>query len=132
MADVGDRIAVTSKGPPRFGVVTAVRGAMVTVHWDTGGETSLIPGPGALSVVPRRRTPSALTRPTPSGATAAAKKTSASGSRTGVARKAAPRKKAAAGRTPVAKKSAAEKATRRKTPVAKETSSSPTTGKRTR
>jgi hypothetical protein len=132
MADVGDPIAMTSKGPPRFGVVTAVSGAMVTVRWDTGGETSLIPGPGALSVVPRPRTGSATARPTPSGATAAAKKTSTSGSRTGVARKTAPDKKPTAGRTPVAKKSAAKKATRRKEPVAKRASSSRTTGKRTR
>jgi Helix-turn-helix family len=144
MADVGDRIAVTSKGQPRSGVVTAVSGAMVTVRWDTGGETSLVPGPGALSVVTsRRRTPSELTRPTPSGGTATAKKTSESGSRTAVGRKAGPRKRAAAGKTPVAKKPMAKKAspgkkpvaetaTRRKKPVAKGTSSSRTTGKRTR
>jgi hypothetical protein len=60
MAEVGDRIAVASKGVPRSGVVTAVSGAMITVRWDTGEETSLIPGPGVLSVVAsRRRTPSA-------------------------------------------------------------------------
>ena len=51
MAEVGDRIAVVSKGVPRPGVVTAVSGAMITVRWDTGEETSLIPGPGVLSVV---------------------------------------------------------------------------------
>ena len=51
MTDVGDRIAVTSKGEPRSGVVTAISGAMITVRWDTGGETSLIPGPGVLRVV---------------------------------------------------------------------------------
>ena len=126
MAVVGDRIAVASKGEPRCGVVTAVNGALITVRWDTGGETSLIPGPGVLSVVTsRRRTPSARTPSTTSGATGAVKKASAAGSGSGVARKAAPSKKAA-GRTPVAKKVAAEK------PVTKGTSSSRMTGKKTR
>ena len=133
MADVGDRIAVASKGEPRSGVVTAVSGAMITVRWDTGGETSLIPGPGVLSVVTsRRRTPSARTRPTTSGATAAARKTSAAGSPSGVARKAAPGKKAAAGKKPVAQKPVAKKADAGKKPVAKGTSSSRTTGKKSR
>ena len=126
MAVVGDRIAVASKGEPRSGVVTVVNGALITVRWDTGGETSLIPGPGVLSVVTsRRRTPSARTPSTTSGATGAVKKASAAGSGSGVARKAAPSKKAA-GRTPVAKKVAAEK------PVTKGTSSSRMTGKKTR
>jgi Domain of unknown function (DUF1918) len=89
MAEVGDRIAVTSKGLPRTGVVTVVSGAMITVRWDTGEETSLIPGPGVLSVVAsRRRTPSARTRPITSGATAAATTASAADSK-----KAAPSKK---------------------------------------
>ncbi len=107
MADVGDQIAVSSKGQPRSGVVTAVSGAMITVRWDTGGETSLIPGPGVLSVVTsRRRTPSARARPTISGATA-------------------PAKKAATGKKPEARKVAGKKA------VAKGTSSGRATGKKT-
>ena len=126
MAVVGDRIAVASKGEPRSGVVTAVNGALITVRWDTGGETSLIPGPGVLSVVTsRRRTPSARTPSTTSGETGAVKKASAAGSGSGVARKAAPSKKAAR-RTPVAKRVAAEK------PVTKGTSSGRMTGKKTR
>lgn len=133
MPDVGDRIAVASKGEPRSGVVTAISGAMVTVLWDTGGETSLIPGPGVLCVVTsRQRTPSARTRRTTSGATAAARKTSAAGSRSGVARKAAPGKKAAAGRTPVAKKPVTKKVAAAKKPVTKGTSFSRTTVKKTR
>jgi hypothetical protein len=116
MPVVGDRIAVASKGQARSGVVTAVSGAMVTVGWDTGGETSLIPGPGVLSVVTgRRRTPSWRARPTTSGATAAAGKTSAAGSRSGVAKK------------PVAKKAALGKKT-----VAKGMPSRRMTGKKTR
>ena len=128
MADVGDRIAVAPKGEPRSGVVTAVRGAMVTILWDTGSETSLIPGPGVLSVVSSRpRTPSARTRRTTSGAMAAARKTSAAGSRSGVARKAAPGQKAAPEKKPVAKKAAPGQK-----PVSKGTSSSRMTGKKTR
>ena len=116
MADVGDRIAVASKGEPRSGVVTAVSGAMITVRWETGGETSLVPGPGVLSVVTsRRRTQSTRTRPPTLGA-AAARKNSAVGSRSAVAKKAAAGKKAAPG----------------KKAGAKETSSSRTTGKKTR
>ena len=122
MADVGDRIAVASKGKPRFGVVTAVKGAMITVRWDTGVETSLIPGPGVLSVVTsQRRTPSSQTRPTTSGPTAAARKTSAAGSRSGVAKKA-----------PVGKRPVAKKAPVGKRPVAKGASSSRATDKKTR
>ena len=112
MADVGDRIAVTSKGEPRSGVVTAVSGAMITVRWSTGGETSLIPGPGVLSVVTsRQRTPSTRTRPTTSGATAPDEKTSAAGPRSGRARKA---EKAAPGDKPVAKRASSSRTTGKK------------------
>jgi hypothetical protein len=114
MADVGNRITVASKGGPRAGVVTAVNGAMITVRWDSGGETSIIPGPGVLSVVSsQRRTPPARTRPTISGATASRKKSEAS-SRSAVVRKATPSKKAIAVKTPVVKKVADGK-----TPVVK-------------
>jgi hypothetical protein len=97
MADVGDRIAVASKGVPRPGVVTAVSGAMITVRWDTGEETSLIPGPGVLSVVASRpQTPSGRTRPITSGGTTAARKASAADSK-----KAAPSKKPVAKGPPI-------------------------------
>jgi len=116
MADVGNRITVASKGGRRPGVVTAVNGAMITVRWDSGGETSIIPGPGVLSVVTsKRRTPSARTRPTISAATAASRKTSAASSPSAVVPKAAPRKKAIAVKTPVVKKVASAK----KAPVVK-------------
>jgi hypothetical protein len=78
MADIGDHVAVASKGGSRSGVVTGVTGTMITVQWDTGDETSLIPGPGALSVVTSPgRTPSVRTRSTP------AAKGSSSGRKTG-------------------------------------------------
>ena len=112
MADVGNRITVASKGGPRAGVVTAVNGAMITVRWDSGGETSIIPGPGVFSVLTsQRRTPSARTRPTISGATAASRKKSEASSRSAVVRKAAPTKKAVAVKTPVVKKVASAKKT---------------------
>ena len=79
MADVGDRIAVASKGVPRPGVVTAVSGAMITVRWDTGEETSLIPGPGVLSVVNSRRRTSSAGRKATAGSKPAAKKPVAKG-----------------------------------------------------
>lgn len=74
MANVGERIAVASKGGTRSGVVTGVSGAMISVRWDSGEETNLIPAPGVLTVV---QSP---------GATAPAKKRSGAGSRSGVAK----------------------------------------------
>ena len=103
MAVVGDRIGVTSKGMPRFGVVTAVSGVMITVDWDTGGGTTFIPGPGVLTVVTaRRRTPLKSKRSTPKGAKAAPKKAGPTGSTR--RSKNAPSQKATAGKTPAAKK----------------------------
>jgi len=110
MADVGDRIALVSKGEPRNGVVTAVSGTKITVRWDTGGETSLIPGPGVLSVVASRRqsraAPTATTKSASASRSAVAKK-AAPGKKSAVAKKAAPGKKSA-----VAKKAAAGKKAR--------------------
>jgi hypothetical protein len=115
MADVGDRIAVASKGEPRSGVVTAVSGSMITVRWDTGGETSLVPGPGVLSVVTsRRQTQSTRTRLPTSDAAAAARKKSAAGSRSAVAKKAAAGKKAAPGKKPAAKGTSSSRRTGKK------------------
>ena len=51
MSKIGDRIALESRGGPRTGVITAVRDPMITVRWDSGGETSLVPGAGALRLV---------------------------------------------------------------------------------
>ena len=53
MAAVGDQIEVSSKAGPRSGVVTGVNGPMIAVRWNTGEETSFVPGPGVLSVVKR-------------------------------------------------------------------------------
>src|SRR5258708_21538408 len=70
MPVVGDRVEVLpSKGGqvPRRGLVTGLSGSLITVRWDSGEETRLVPGPGAMRVVdsgqgrvaaPRRRTSS--------------------------------------------------------------------------
>ena len=99
MTHVGDRIVVTSKSAPRSGVVIATSGDMITVRWDTGGETSLIPGPGALSVVAGgRRAPSPRTRPATSDRANAARRATAAHSRSGRAGKAASGTKVVAGK----------------------------------
>ena len=62
MPAVGDKVRVLpnkSGQPPREGVVTAVSGTMLRVKWSTGEETSLIPGPGAVTVLGRARAVSA-------------------------------------------------------------------------
>ena len=59
MPAVGDKVRVLpnkSGQPPREGVVTAVSGNMLRVKWSTGEETSLIPGPGSVTVLGRART----------------------------------------------------------------------------
>jgi hypothetical protein len=56
MPQVGDRVEIASqKGSARTGVVTATTGEMVSVRWDTGGETTMVPGPGSVTVLGRRR-----------------------------------------------------------------------------
>jgi len=49
-----DRIEIESEkvgDPPRTGVVTGVAGRLITVAWDSGGESSLVPSAGAMRVV---------------------------------------------------------------------------------
>ena len=53
MVEVGDRIRLSSmKGPGREGVVTAVTGSLLRVRWLSGEETTVVPAPGTLSVLP--------------------------------------------------------------------------------
>jgi len=55
MADVGDRVVVESEKvgtPPRLGEVTQVSGAMITVRWDTGEQSTFVPSAGSLRVEP--------------------------------------------------------------------------------
>jgi hypothetical protein len=53
MVNVGDRVLVESEkvgSATRSGVVTAVDGKMITVRWDTGGESVFVPSAGSLRV----------------------------------------------------------------------------------
>ena len=54
MPDVGDQIQVMGTKvdqPTRSGVVTDVRGRMVTVQWTTGDRSVFVPGPGTVTVL---------------------------------------------------------------------------------
>jgi DNA-binding protein HU-beta len=52
MPEIGDRIEVaSSKSGPRTGTVAAINDTLITVRWDSGEQTSLIPGPGVLNVI---------------------------------------------------------------------------------
>jgi hypothetical protein len=94
MADVGDRVEVRSKSGTRLGVVVGLSGTLVTVRWDTGGQTMVIPAPGVMSVIGRGRAPAKKRPP--------AKKAPA--------KKKAPPKKAPAKKKAAAKKSGGKKA----------------------
>ena len=53
MVKVGDHVEVESEkvgSATRSGVVTAVEGRLLTVRWDTGGESMFIPSAGSLRV----------------------------------------------------------------------------------
>src|SRR5579864_7840270 len=102
MPDVGDRVEMLSKAGTRQGKVTRVSGAMVTVDWDTGGQTTVIPAPGVMSVLRGRRPAQKKAAKTK----AAAKKKAAPAKKraTPAKKKAAPAKKKA---TPAKKKAAA-------------------------
>jgi len=108
MPKVGDRVQVMSKkAGPRSGVVRRVAGALLTIEWESGEESTLIPGPGVLSVVGSGgRAPSArkaaTKRPAPAPKTSAKK----------TAPKASSGAKKAAKKTSVAK-STAKKAGRK-------------------
>src|SRR2546429_1023848 len=54
--EVGDQIQVVGTKvdqATRSGVVTDVRGRMVTVQWATGGQSVFVPAPGTLTVLSR-------------------------------------------------------------------------------
>jgi hypothetical protein len=56
MVAIGDRIRVEStRAPWREGVVTAVAGAMLRIHWASGQESTLVPAPGSLTVLGRAK-----------------------------------------------------------------------------
>src|ERR1700730_14217228 len=52
MPNIGDHVEVASrKGGSRTGEVVGVSGLLLTINWDNGEQTSLIAGPGTLSVI---------------------------------------------------------------------------------
>jgi hypothetical protein len=111
VANNGDRVEVaSSKGKSRIGRVISSSGQMLTIRWDSGDETSLIAGPGTLTVLKRARAaaPAGPAKKTPAKKTAAKKAPA----------KRAPAKKAPAKRAP-AKKTAAKKAPAQRGPVRK-------------
>ncbi len=60
MPEVGDQIQLvaTKVGQvARTGVVTEVRGRVITVRWPSGDQSLLVPGPGTLTVVGREGAP---------------------------------------------------------------------------
>ncbi len=54
MPAIGDRVRVASRKineAPREGVVTGVAGGLLRIRWSTGEESTVVPGPGAYTVV---------------------------------------------------------------------------------
>ena len=54
MPSIGDRVRFESSKVgqvPRDGVVTAVDGELLHIEWSTGGESSLVPGAGSITIV---------------------------------------------------------------------------------
>jgi hypothetical protein len=54
MVEIGDRVLVESEkvgSATRSGVVTAVDDRLITVHWDSGSESVLVPSAGSLRVI---------------------------------------------------------------------------------
>src|SRR6266550_3245382 len=100
MAVVGDRVEMLSKGGTRQGVVRRISGALVTVEWDTGGSTAVIPAPGVMSVIGRRA---------PAKKAPAKKKTAPAKKKTAPAKKKTAVKKAPAKKKVVARKAVARK-----------------------
>ena len=115
MADVGDRVEVLSKAGTRLGVVRSVTGALVTVEWDTGGQTTLIPAPGVMSIVGGGRKGTAKKAPAKKKAAPAKKKAAPAKKKAAPAKKKAAPKKASAKKkaAPAKKKAAAAKKKRR-------------------
>ena len=77
MAEVGDRVELQSKSGVRTGAVVAASGSVLRVRWDSGEETSIVPGPGVLRVMPRapsRRKVGASAKDSAGGAKASKKK----------------------------------------------------------
>ena len=51
MVKAGDRVQIKSRSGPRAGIVINVSGSMLRLRWDNGEETTIVPGPGVLSIL---------------------------------------------------------------------------------
>ncbi len=68
MVSSGDRVQIESEkvgSVTRTGTVTAVDGRMITVQWDTGGQSVFVPSAGCLHVIGRE--PSSEQHPAQTG-----------------------------------------------------------------
>ena len=116
MMKVGDRIRLSSgKAPDREGVVTAVMGLMVRVRWPSGGETTVIPAPGTLTVLASSgaQTPPAAVRAVRTKAKKAApsKAAQTGATKAATSKKAASKKTTGATKAATSKKAASKKST---------------------
>lgn len=114
MVSVGDRVSLAStKGPDREGVVTGLTGSLVRIRWPSDEETTVVPAPGTLSVLPARRR--RTTVPAPAKKAAPATKAMTTTKKTAGAKKSAPAKRPAP-----AKRSATSAKTAKKTGPARQ------------
>jgi hypothetical protein len=134
MVKVGDVVEVAARKVgemPRTGTVTALRGALITIRWDSGAETTLIPGAGTLAVAaPKQAVRAKKTSrgaPPPKAPARATSKRAA-------ARRRAGKQVAASTKSAAGKKSAAKKATpgKKQAPVKKVATKSKTAKPRRR
>jgi hypothetical protein len=54
MAAVGDRVQIESEKVgtvTRTGTIVAIDGRMITVDWDTGGQSMIVPSAGCMRVI---------------------------------------------------------------------------------
>jgi Domain of unknown function (DUF1918) len=113
MPEVGDRVRVESRKlgqTVREGVVTDVRGHLLSVQWSTGEDSTFVPGPGSVTVVGRARArvnKASSSKKTPSIKKATAAKKTAK--KTVANKKAVVNSKAVAKKKVVAKKKAVAK-----------------------
>jgi phage protein D len=114
----GVRFESTKVGQvPRDGVVTGVDGELLHIEWSTGGESSLVPGAGSITIVGKVSGKSAAKRTIKKRAARKAAKKSTPAKRRTPARKAAKKSAPAKKRTPARK--AAKKAVKKRAPARK-------------
>ena len=126
MPEIGDRVAIAGNKvgqAPREGTVRARTGNLMRIEWDSGEESTVMPAPGTLTVLPKgrgRKAPArkvAAKKPAPARKAAATKKP-APVTKAASTRKPAPARKAAAKQPAPVKKAVAKKPAPVKKPAA--------------